>query len=65
MKEKIELKSTEKEWIEMTDAINKYMLKKGWKILVIGSPRVEQTQPSLMYNYNLVFNFTGKQTDKS
>ena len=52
MKEKIEFKSTEKEWIEMTDAINKYMLKKGWKILVIGSPRVEQTQPSLMYNYN-------------
>jgi len=65
MKEKIEFKSTEKEWVEMTDAINKYMLKKGWNILVIGSPRVEQTQPSLKYNYNLVFNFTGKQIVKS
>ena len=44
-------------------AIAKYMREKGWSVLVIGEPRVQQSAGSLKYNFELVFRFTGKKQE--
>lgn len=47
----------------MLGSVAKYLEKKGWKVLVIGSPRIEQQPGDLQFNYEFILRFTGKKKD--
>lgn len=47
----------------MLTATAKFLEKQGWKVLVIGSPRIMQQPGELAFNYEFVLRFTGKKKD--
>lgn len=45
----------------MLGVVAKYLEKQGWKVLIIGSPRIEQQFGNRPFNYEFVLRFTGKK----
>ncbi len=46
----------------MLQAVADYLERNGWKVVVIGSPRVQKQPGEREYNYEFVLRFTGHQT---
>lgn len=45
----------------MLSAVAEFLERRGWKVLVIGSPRIQQQPGDLQLNYEFVLKFTGKK----
>ena len=46
---------------KLQKAIGEFIESKGWKVMVIGSMRIEQRNPRTKYNFEFVVGFTGKK----
>lgn len=45
----------------MLSAVAEFLERREWKVLVIGSPRIQQQPGDLQFNYEFVLKFTGKK----
>lgn len=48
----------------MLQAVADYLKSKGWKVLVIGTPRVQKQPEDRDYNYEFAVKFTGAPPKK-
>lgn len=48
---------------DMLNSVAKFLEKNGWKVLVIGSPKIQQPIGNFAFNYEFVLSFTGKKKD--